>query len=95
MRATVRPRSNMKRDTRMLVGAARVGSDSARSMVNPYGRTHDIANCLISQGTSVFDSSRRDMTPPPIRPELPATRHTRQRHAAAAMKIKPQSSRAR
>jgi choline dehydrogenase-like flavoprotein len=83
-----------------LVGAARMGKDPASSVVDCYGRTHDIANLfvcdgsilptqgsanpgltiqalaartadyLISQGTSVFNSDRRDMTPPPIRREL-------------------------
>ena len=83
-----------------LVGAARMGSDPATSVVDSFGRTHDIANLficdgsilptqgsanpgltiqalaartadyLISQGTAIFNSDRRDMTPPPIRREL-------------------------
>jgi choline dehydrogenase-like flavoprotein len=83
-----------------LVGAARMGSDPASSVVDGFGRTHDIANLfvcdgsifptqgsanpgltiqalaartadyLISQGTTIFTSDRRDMTPPPVRPEL-------------------------
>ena len=83
-----------------LVGAARMGNDPATSVVDAFGRTHDIANLficdgsilptqgsanpgltiqalaartadyLISQGTTVFNSDRRDMTPPPIRREL-------------------------
>ena len=83
-----------------LVGAARMGIDPAKSVVDAFGRTHDIANLficdgsilptqgsanpgltiqalaartadyLISQGTTVFNSDRRDMTPPPIRREL-------------------------
>ena len=83
-----------------LVGAARMGSDPATSVVDAFGRTHDIANLfvcdgsilptqgsanpgltiqalaartadyLISQGTTIFNSDRRDMTPPPIRREL-------------------------
>ncbi len=83
-----------------LVGAARMGSDPATSVVDAFGRTHDIANLfvcdgsilptqgsanpgltiqalaartadyLISQGTAIFNSDRRDMTPPPIRREL-------------------------
>jgi choline dehydrogenase-like flavoprotein len=83
-----------------LVGAARMGSDPATSVVDGFGRTHDIANLfvcdgsllptqgsanpgltiqalaartadyLISQGTAIFNSSRRDMTAPPIRREL-------------------------
>jgi choline dehydrogenase-like flavoprotein len=83
-----------------LVGAARMGSDPAASVVDAFGRTHDIANLfvcdgsilptqgsanpgltiqalaartadyLISQGTTVFNSDRRDMTPPPVRREL-------------------------
>ena len=83
-----------------LVGAARMGSDPATSVVDGFGRTHDIANLfvcdgsvmptqgsanpgltiqalaartadyLISQGASIFSSDRRDMTPPPVRPEL-------------------------
>jgi choline dehydrogenase-like flavoprotein len=83
-----------------LVGAARMGSDPATSVVDAFGRTHDIANLficdgsilptqgsanpgltiqalaartadyLISQGTTVFNSDRRDLTPPPIRREL-------------------------
>ena len=83
-----------------LVGAARMGSDPATSVVDQFGRTHDVANLfvcdgsilptqgsanpgltiqalaartadyLISQGTTIFNSDRRDMTPPPVRPEL-------------------------
>ena len=83
-----------------LVGAARMGSDPATSVVDGFGRSHDIANLfvcdgsimptqgsanpgltiqalaartadyLISQGTTIFNSDRRDMTPPPVRREL-------------------------
>ncbi len=83
-----------------LVGAARMGKDPATSVVDAYGRSHDIANLficdgsilptqgsanpgltiqalaartadyLISQGTKVFNSDQRDMTPPPIRRHL-------------------------
>jgi choline dehydrogenase-like flavoprotein len=83
-----------------LVGAARMGSDPSTSVVDEFGRTHDIANLfvcdgsilptqgsanpgltiqalaartadyLISQGTAIFNSDRRDMTAPPIRYEL-------------------------
>ncbi len=83
-----------------LVGGARMGKDPATSVTDAFGRTHDIANLfvcdgslmptqgsanpgltiqalaartadyLISQGETVFNSDRRDLTPPPIRPEL-------------------------
>jgi choline dehydrogenase-like flavoprotein len=83
-----------------LVGAARMGKDPSTSVVDAFGRTHDIANLficdgsilptqgsanpgltiqalaartadyLISQGTAIFNSDRRDMTPPPIRRDL-------------------------
>lgn len=83
-----------------LVGAARMGADPATSVVDKFGRTHDIANLfvcdgsilptqgsanpgltiqalaartadyLISQGTTIFNSNRRDMTEPPIRRHL-------------------------
>jgi choline dehydrogenase-like flavoprotein len=83
-----------------LVGAARMGSDPETSVVDQYGRTHDIANLficdgsilptqgsanpgltvqalaartadyLIGQGEEVFRSTRRDMDPPPFRPDL-------------------------
>ncbi len=83
-----------------LVGAARMGKDPATSVVDKFGRTHDIANLfvcdgsilptqgsanpgltiqalaartadyLISQGSSVFNSDRRDLTSPPVRAEL-------------------------
>ena len=83
-----------------LVGAARMGHDPATSVVDKFGRSHDIPNLfvcdgsilptqgsanpgltiqalaartadyLISQGTAIFHSDRRDMTTPPIRPEL-------------------------
>ncbi len=88
-----------------LVGACRMGSDSRTSVVDKFGRTHDIPNLfvcdgsvfptqgsanpgltiqalaartadyLISQGDTIFTSNKRDMTTPPIRPELapPAT----------------------
>ncbi len=80
-----------------LVGGARMGSDPTSSVVDKYGRTHDIPNLficdgsimptqgsanpgltiqalaartadyLISQGTTIFTSDKRDMTTPPIR----------------------------
>jgi choline dehydrogenase-like flavoprotein len=83
-----------------LVGAARMGADPAASVVDKYGRSHDIANLficdgsilptqgsanpgltiqalaaraadyLISQGTSVFNSDKRDMDCPPVRHNL-------------------------
>ncbi|MGI8955354.1 MAG: GMC family oxidoreductase [Chthoniobacterales bacterium] len=83
-----------------LVGASRMGSDPATSVVDKFGRSHDIANLfvcdgsilptqgsanpgltiqalaartadyLISQGASVFNSDRRDLTPPPVRAHL-------------------------
>lgn len=83
-----------------LVGAARMGNDPATSVVDGFGRSHDIANLfvcdgsimptqgsanpgltiqalaartadyLISQGTTIFKSDCRDMTPPPVRREL-------------------------
>ena len=83
-----------------LVGAARMGKDPATSVVDAFGRSHDIANLfvcdgsilptqgsanpgltiqalaartadyLISQGATVFNSDRRDSTPPPVRREL-------------------------
>jgi choline dehydrogenase-like flavoprotein len=83
-----------------LVGAARMGDDPVTSVVDRFGRTHDIANLfvcdgsilptqgsanpgltiqalaartadyLISQGLTVFNSNTRDMSPPPVRPEL-------------------------
>jgi choline dehydrogenase-like flavoprotein len=83
-----------------LVGAARMGKDPSSSVVDAFGRTHDIANLfvcdgsimptqgsanpgltiqalaaraadyLISQGSSIFHSDTRDMTPPPVRREL-------------------------
>jgi choline dehydrogenase-like flavoprotein len=83
-----------------LVGAARMGSDPKTSVVDKFGRTHDIPNLficdgsimptqgsanpgltiqslaartadyLISQGSRVFTSNDRDMTPPPIRRKL-------------------------
>jgi choline dehydrogenase-like flavoprotein len=83
-----------------LVGAARMGINPATSVVDGFGRSHDIANLfvcdgsilptqgsanpgltiqalasrtadyLISQGTAIFNSDRRDMTPPPVRHEL-------------------------
>ncbi len=83
-----------------LVGAARMGDDPAASVVDRFGRTHDISNLficdgsilptqgsanpgltiqslaaraadyLIAQGDAIFTSGRRDMTPPPFRPDL-------------------------
>ncbi|HUB66643.1 MAG TPA: GMC family oxidoreductase [Candidatus Methylacidiphilales bacterium] len=83
-----------------LVGAARMGRDPASSVVDGFGRTHDIANLficdgsvlptqgsanpgltiqalaartadyLISQGSAIFTSDRRDMSAPPVRREL-------------------------
>jgi choline dehydrogenase-like flavoprotein len=77
-----------------------MGSDRSTSVVDAFGRTHDIPNLficdgsilptqgsanpgltiqalaartadyLISQGSTIFNSDRRDMTPPPIRREL-------------------------
>ena len=83
-----------------LVGAARMGKDPATSVVDGFGRTHDISNLfvcdgsilptqgsanpgltiqalaartadyLISQGTRIFNSDKRDMTSPPVRRDL-------------------------
>lgn len=83
-----------------LVGAARMGSDPATSVVDKFGRTHDIANLfvcdgsilptqgsanpgltiqalaartadyLISQGATIFNSEKRDLTTPPVRAHL-------------------------
>jgi choline dehydrogenase-like flavoprotein len=83
-----------------LVGAARMGRNPASSVVDGFGRSHDIANLfvcdgsilptqgsanpgltiqalaarvadyLISQGAAIFHSDKRDMTPPPVRPDL-------------------------
>ena len=83
-----------------LVGAARMGSDPGSSVVDKFGRTHDIANLfvcdgsilptqgsanpgltiqalaartadyLISQGSAIFTSNKRDMMEPPLRSEL-------------------------
>jgi choline dehydrogenase-like flavoprotein len=77
-----------------------MGKDPATSVVDGFGRSHDIANLfvcdgsvlptqgsanpgltiqalaartadyLISQGAAIFQSDKRDMTPPPVRPEL-------------------------
>ena len=83
-----------------LVGGARMGADPSTSVVDKFGRAHEIANLflcdgsifptqgsanpgltiqalaartadyLIAQGAAIFNSDRRDMTQPPIRPEL-------------------------
>ena len=83
-----------------LVGASRMGRDPASSVVDGFGRTHDITNLficdgsilptqgsanpgltiqalaartadyLISQGSAIFTSDRRDMSAPPVRREL-------------------------
>jgi choline dehydrogenase-like flavoprotein len=77
-----------------------MGSDPGSSVVDKFGRTHDIANLfvcdgsilptqgsanpgltiqalaartadyLISQGDAIFTSDKRDMTEPPLRPQL-------------------------
>jgi choline dehydrogenase-like flavoprotein len=83
-----------------LVGAARMGADPGSSVVDKFGRTHDIANLfvcdgsilpsqgsanpgltiqalaartadyLISQGSTIFTSQKRDMAEPLLRREL-------------------------
>ena len=83
-----------------LVGACRMGSDPGTSVIDGFGRTHDIPNLfvcdgsvmptqgsanpgltimaiaartadyLISQGDSVFNSDKRDMTTPKFRRDL-------------------------
>lgn len=83
-----------------LVGAARMGKDPRTSVVDKFGRTHDVANLfvcdgsilptqgsanpgltiqalaartadyLIAQGDTIFTTSKRDMTEPPMRREL-------------------------
>jgi choline dehydrogenase-like flavoprotein len=83
-----------------LVGACRMGADPRTSVVDKFGRAHDVPNLfvcdgsilptqgsanpgltiqalaartadyLISQGQAIFTSDRRDLTPPPVRPEL-------------------------
>jgi choline dehydrogenase-like flavoprotein len=86
-----------------LVGAARMGNDPGSSVVDRYGRSHDIANLficdgsilptqgsanpglttqalaartadyIISQGSSVFSSDKRNMDRPPVRRNLSPT----------------------
>jgi choline dehydrogenase-like flavoprotein len=83
-----------------LVGAARMGADPGSSVVDKFGRTHDIVNLfvcdgsilpsqgsanpgltiqalaartadyLISQGSTIFTSQKRDMAEPLLRREL-------------------------
>jgi choline dehydrogenase-like flavoprotein len=83
-----------------LVGAARMGADPRTSVVDKFGRSHDIPNLfvcdgsimptqgsanpgltimalaartadyLISQGSTIFTSDRREMTVPPVRRKL-------------------------
>ena len=83
-----------------LVGAARMGSDPRTSVVDKFGRTHDVSNLfvcdgsilptqgsanpgltiqslaartadyLIAQGSTIFNSNKRDMTEPPMRRDL-------------------------
>lgn len=83
-----------------LVGACRMGSDPRTSVVDKFGRTHDIANLfvcdgsilptqgaanpgltiqalaartadyLVAQGAAIFQSGRRDLSPPPLRRDL-------------------------
>src|SRR5579883_2654939 len=83
-----------------LVGAARMGHDPAESVVDRFGRAHEVHNLfiadgsvlptqgsanpgltimclaartadyLIAQGTRIFDSEKRDWTPPPVRKDL-------------------------
>ena len=83
-----------------LVGGARMGKDPVTSVTDAFGRTHDIPNLfvcdgslmptqgsanpvltiqalaartadyLISQGSTVFTSDERNLTPPPVRREL-------------------------
>jgi choline dehydrogenase-like flavoprotein len=83
-----------------LVGGCRMGSDPRSSVVDNFGRTHDIANLfvcdgsvfptqgsanpgltiqalaartadyLVSQGDRIFTTNDREMTTPPMRPEL-------------------------
>jgi choline dehydrogenase-like flavoprotein len=83
-----------------LVGGARMGRDPRTSVVDGFGRTHDIPNLfvcdgsilptqgsanpgltiqalaartadyLISQGTEIFTSNKRDLTSPPVRRRL-------------------------
>ena len=88
----------------------------ATSVVDGFGRSHDIANLfvcdgsilptqgsanpgltiqalaartadyLISQGTAIFNSDRRDLTPPPVRSELspPARYHSNLRRIVSS-----------
>ena len=105
-----------------LVGAARMGNDPSTSVVDEFGRTHDIANLfvcdgsilptqgsanpgltiqalaartadyLISQGTTIFNSDRRDMTAAARPPRTFSPRHPRPRSPARGQygaKMKP------
>jgi choline dehydrogenase-like flavoprotein len=83
-----------------LVGAARMGNDPRTSVVDKFGRSHDVANLfvcdgsilptqgsanpgltiqslaartadyLIAQGDTIFNSSKRDLSEPPMHREL-------------------------
>ena len=45
-----------------LMGTARMGKDPTRSVVNEWGRSHDVRNLFIVDG-SIFVTSAGDFTP--------------------------------
>jgi len=48
--------------SRHLMGTCRMGSDPRRSVVNPYGRTHDVANLFVVDGSNFVTSARQQPT---------------------------------
>jgi len=49
-------------DTAHLMGGCRMGSDPARSVVNPFGQSHDIPNLFIAGATTFVTSSGANPT---------------------------------
>ena len=48
--------------SRHLMGTCRMGVDPKKSVVNPYGRTHDVANLFVVDGSNFVTSARQQPT---------------------------------
>ena len=48
--------------SRHLMGTCRMGLDPKKSVVNPYGRTHDVPNLFVVDGSNFVTSARQQPT---------------------------------
>lgn len=63
-----------------MTGTARMGSDAATSVVDEYGRSHDVPNLFIMDGSTFVTSSGVNPTATIMAITLRGTRHLIENH---------------